>query len=195
MTILEFQNSDGADEVRQVINANATELDARLTAADLLRGGWLEYANNGGAQAISGGGSVDLACNAHSAIETYAPTDVSGLWNPVTSRFDFSSLSNGDIVEIVMDMDATLTTAGQRLDIALEWGEGGSPGRMGVLAAHWASAGAKANVGVSCVLVMHGDNTRLNPARLIVSSDNPAEITCNFLRLHVWRRGGVAALA
>ncbi len=56
--------------------------------------------------------------------KTYALPDVADVWDATNNRFDFSSLSLGDKVEIRLDVQVTTTAAYQDIDIVLVMAEG-----------------------------------------------------------------------
>ncbi|AAM28404.1 hypothetical protein [Vibrio phage VpV262] len=108
----------------------------------------------------------------------YPPEGVTKVWDATTNQFDFTELVNGDTVDIRLDLEITTTSANQEITVYILLGVGGTTINVPIIGRIVKTAGANRIVQFSSVF-MGGDNTRLNPAELYISSPSNATVKVN----------------
>lgn len=121
---------------------------------------------------------------------TYALSGVPQIWNTSTNRFDFTSLDNGDTVDVRFDL--TITTGGNNREIIIDFDLGIGAGNYQLPVTRESSFQANTFQSVRfTTLYLGDDNTRLNPAGIRATSSNSTgdSIVVNgwFVRVRKWR--------
>lgn len=111
-------------------------------------------------------------------LKTFRPNGVTDVWDASSDMFDFSELSNGDMVDIRIDINVTTSSPDQEIFINLELGQGGSPFVIPFAHDIYKSTGARP-IGSYKGIYMGDDNIRLNGGQFIFSSTGNATIIVN----------------
>jgi len=135
------------------------------------------------------GGFLPLPCDGLGArtSDVFKPIGVSDLWNTTTNQFDFSSLSNGDRVDIHIDLTATTSSNNQEVLLKSVMAIGGDSYSLNAAHVIIKSSGVF-NVLKEVSFSIDDDNTRLNPAEIQIDSDSSISVVVNGLFIRVVRR-------
>lgn len=74
--------------------------------------------------------------------KAYKPSNHTDIWDVANQRFDFSDLKLGDQVEVRVDVEVTTTVANQEIELAIEFGIGGSPYTLVINRTQYKTAGS-----------------------------------------------------
>lgn len=111
-------------------------------------------------------------------IKTYAPVGVTDIWDEVNDDFDFSELSNGDMIDIRVDLEVTTSVINQEFSVDMNAGIGGFPYVIPLIKAEFKTAGAQ-QVSSFRGFYIGDDNTRLNPAEIVINSASDCDVKIN----------------
>ena len=120
--------------------------------------------------------------------KAYTLTDITDLWDAGTGRFDWTELALGDHVNIRMDLEVTTTSPNQVVTAVLELATGAFSYNILFEEVLYKSAGVHPLNRTSFVY-MGDENTRGNPARFRISSDDDATVQVNGWALQILKRG------
>lgn len=159
--------------------------------------GWYnvsDTATTGSPIALSVAGTFyDLTNNASGTdtSNTYGVAGISSVWNTGTSRFDFSGLALGDLVNISVDVSYTTTTANTALDMIVELGVG-QPGvyNIPLVVGQNIKTSSTARIVAQKLITMKNTTTKDFPARIRVKADQTGStIVVNNFVVEVIKRG------
>ena len=140
--------------------------------------GFLVY-NDSGTPIVHTGGVDTVLTNDElgaQTLKTFAPNGVTDIWNASSGLFDFSELSNGDMVDIRLNIEVVTSSANQEIEIDMELGIGGFSYLIPFSHDVYKTTGTKIEGGYEGIY-MGDDNTRLNGARFVFKSTDDATIT------------------
>lgn len=163
----------------QILTANGSGQALFVTPEfSKVKVGWYDYndtATTGAPIALSVAGTYyDLTNNTlgPNTQIAYGIPGVTNIWNAGTNRFDFSSFSIGDTVDLRIDLNYTTTAANTALDVVLEVGVG-QPGAFLiplVIGQNIKSAGTTRIVS-NMSFYLGNSLVKDNPARLRIRAD------------------------
>lgn len=164
-------------------------------SSEILNGGWFDYndaATSTTPLSITGGAGFVLVPNDGAGPFTeksFAPSGVTDVWNTATNRFDFSQLSNGDSVEVRLDVDVITTAPNQTVNVVLTLDYGGA-GEYDItfIIASFKDAGTH-NLNRYNLVYIGSDAYRLGEAVFRISSDDDATAVVNGWAVNVTKRG------
>lgn len=118
--------------------------------------------------------TTELTCNALGALtnEALLPLGVSGLWNAITSRFDFNSLTVGSEIVLRVDIQVVVATPNTVIGVNLEGGIGGVPFTLAVASSKYFKSAGTYSITEGIPIGILTESTRINPARLVINSDS-----------------------
>ena len=156
------------------------DLTNKPDLSDNLTGGWLVYADSAtaGTPIAHTGGVNTILTNDELGAQTskvFAPNGVTDVWNATTGVFDFSELSNGDMIDIRMNVQVDTSSPNQELEIDLMLGQGGFSYLVPFSHETYRDIG-NYPVGSFEGIFLLDDNTRLNSGQFIFSSTDDADI-------------------
>ena len=168
------------------INANFTELYGRT--------GFFDYNDLATATTpitITGGAGFILLPNDELGSftnKTYAPANVTDIWDATGNVFDWTELELGDTVDIRLDLELVTTSANTQIDVDLFLGTGGGAYQIPfVVEQNFKSAGTyKLNRFNS--LYMGDSNTLDNGGTFQAKADNTCTIKVNGWYVRIIRR-------
>lgn len=139
--------------------------------------------------AIPENGEVKLPLAATDVDESFLPVGVSGLWNPTTNQFDFSSLDIGDTVDLRVDGSLTNTGFNESFRMLLRAAIG-SPSQYELPLGY----GNRLFAGTSGISRYNGffigsADMRDNPAEIIVTATASATCFLTDIYIRVTRKG------
>lgn len=167
-------------------------LNGNFNEPDICRIGWYNYSDT-----ATGTTPISLTANtpayltndgAGSLTQSAPVSDVTDAWDTVAQSFDFSELSNGDMVNIRVDAQVTTTSANQQVDLVLELGIGGFNYDIPFASGQFKNAGTK-QVNRYNFVAIFDDNTRLNEGKFRIVSDSSATVTVLGWLVKIERRG------
>lgn len=161
--------------------------------ADNFSGGFLVYNDLATASTqISHTGGVDTILTNDEAgaqtLKTYAPSGVTDVWDASGGVFDFTELSNGDMVDIRLNVQVTTTSNNQEVFINLHLAQSGFDYLVPFSHDIYKLSGQRP-VGSYEGIYMGDDNTRLNSGQFIFSSTEDATIIVNGWFCKIVKRG------
>ena len=110
----------------------------------------------------------------------YNPDSNDTPWNPVTNKFDFTSLKTGDTIELRGDIEIDSLSANQELEISMSLGEGQpTPYELPVSRFYFKSIAAGYRETFMFRIYMGDEVTRLGGARFRIASPDNASIKVN----------------
>jgi hypothetical protein len=110
----------------------------------------------------------------------YNPDSNDRLWNSSTNKFDFTSLKQGDIVEVRGDIEIDTASANQEIDISMSLAEGESfPYELNIQHIYYKSISSGNKITFLFRFYMGDEQTRLGGARFRIISDDNATIKVN----------------
>lgn len=119
----------------------------------------------------------------------YKPASVTDIWDASTNAFDFSELSNGDMVDIRLDLIVTTTQPNQDVIVNLEMASG-QVGSYDILFSRNSYKTANTHpVNRFNGIYMGDDFTRLNPAKFKIYSDYDCTVVVNGWYCKVIKQG------
>jgi len=162
---------------------------------EIFTGGLVDY-NDLGTQTtpisvIGGAASVVLTNDGLGSFtnKTFLPTGVTDIFNSTTNQFDWSQLSNGDMIDIRLDLLVTTTQPNQTVDVELMM----ASGQVGEYPILFSTASYKTvkehKVNRFNGVYMGDDFTRLNPAEFKISSDSNCTVKVNGWYCKIIKRG------
>jgi hypothetical protein len=173
--------------------ADATATINSTVSGNNLTGGFIVYNDlaTTGTPINHIGGATTILTNDElgpQTLKTYAPIGVDDIWDASGNTFDFTQLSNGDTVEIRLNVNVTTTSLNQEIEIDLVLGVGAFDYEVPYAHSFYKSIGTKREGGFEGIY-MGDDNTRLNDAHFVFKSDDDATITVNGWYCKITRRG------
>jgi hypothetical protein len=145
---------------------------------------WFDANDSGTASSpIShGAGASDtyLTNNASGTSTTeYNPDSKNALWDPLTQKFNFTSLKIGDTIEIRLDINLT-NAAAQEVDLFMSLAEGSAgPYELNINHSYYKTASTLANDTALFRIYIGDENTRTGGARFRFASVAAATIVVN----------------
>ena len=130
LTEIDGAISDYSDLAGNFVIVNSAEngiTAVDFNTDDFTYAGFFDYSHSGTTQAYtSGSGYVKLLNDAAGAQTTtaYSPIGVDGVWDDVSSLFDWSDLSLGDMVDLRIDLTVVTTATNQEVDVDLYMADG-----------------------------------------------------------------------
>lgn len=182
------------------VQANTTELytDVATNTADIatntaaiagISGGTKTYwfDDNDAATAITPISHTGGATNTYftndglgSFTNAYNPAANDRLWNASTNKFDFTSLKQGDVVEIRGDIEVDTASANQEIDLLMSLAEGQPfPYELNIMHLYYKSISSGNKITFLFRLYMGDAPTRLGGARFRLASSDNATIKVN----------------
>lgn len=151
--------------------------------SDNLTGGFLVYndlATTGSPISHTGGIDTVLTNDGLGAqtLKTYSPNGVTDIWDASTGLFDFTELSNGDMIDIRLNIEVITSSPNQEIEIDLMLGIGGFDYLVPFTHDFYKVAGSKAEGGFEGIYI-GDDNTRLNGGQFVFKSSDNASIIVN----------------
>lgn len=168
------------------------EFGMRGRNLDNLSGGWATYFNGDQTSIpLPAATPTKLTLDASGPGDTreeFLPVGVSGLWNSTTDQFDFSTLSEGDTVDI--RIDGTLTTLSNNTEFVLNFV--GAIGTSGEFQLPFTS-GSRFFVGSGLIsrfnsIYMGGQDIITSPSEFRVTATKASEGFVNDMYVRVVRR-------
>lgn len=161
--------------------------------ADNLSGGYLVYSDlaTTSTQIVHTGGVDTILTNDELGAQTqktFTPNGVTDVWNSSGTVFDFSELSNGDMVDIRLNVTVTTSTNNQEVFINLELGQGGFDYLVPFTHDIYKLSGTRP-LGSYEGIFIGDDNTRLNGGQFMFSSTDNATIIVHGWYCKIIRRG------
>ena len=121
-------------------------------------------------------------------LKTFAPNGVTDVWDANNDTFDFSQLSNGDTLDIRLNLTVITLSANQEIEIDLMLGVGGFDYLVPFSHDFYKVTGSKSEGGYEGIY-LGDDNTRLNGGHFVFKSTDNATITVNGWFCRITRRG------
>lgn len=110
----------------------------------------------------------------------YNPDSKDRLWNALINKFDFSSLKQGDIIELRGDIEVDTASANQEIDIVLSLAEGqASPYELNITHLYYKSISLENKITFIFRMYIGDESTRIGGARFRLASDDNATIKVN----------------
>lgn len=108
--------------------------------------------------------------------EVYLPAGITSVWDGLAGKFDFSQLSNGDMLDIRLALEVTTTSANQTVNVDLEMAtDSVSPFDVHFITSNFKTAGTYQISRFNGIYV-GSDFVRLNKARFKMDSDSNATV-------------------
>jgi len=151
--------------------------------------GYIDYAHAGSSQSYTAGDLKLLNDGlGPTSQNTYAPANVTILWNSTTNRFDFSQLALGDIVFLRYDLKVTTTSPNQIVKLKMNFAIGNASAYTQVIYENEYKTAELHEITQVFMFYIGRDYVQNNPAELIFSSDAAATILINGFVLTTQRR-------
>lgn len=119
--------------------------------------------------------------------EDEPPTGITSLWNSALNQLDFSELTDGDMVEIRIDLLVTTTSPSQEVDVRVLFAIGGFQFPLVVSHSEYKTAKEHPVIGYAKFFI-GGVNMIDNPAEIQIDTDNNATIINNGSYIVITRR-------
>ena len=107
-----------------------------------------------------------------------APTGITSIWNSALNQLDFSELTDGDMVEIRVDLLVTTTSPSQEVTVRILFAIGGFEFPLTVSHSEYKTAKEHPVVGYAKFWI-GGNNVIDNPAEIQIDTDSNATIINN----------------
>jgi len=163
------------------------------TPTDNCRIGWFSYTDlaTTSTPIVHIGGTETVLTNdglGTQTLKTFAPNGVTDVWNASNSKFDWTDLKVGDMVDIRVDITVSTSTTNQEVNLVLELGQGGFDYRVPFDQAFYKATGTHPVDRYNGIYI--GDaNTLDNPAQFIFSSTDNATVVVNGWYVKILIRG------
>ena len=173
---------DGGDK----INDNFTELYGRT--------GFFDYNDLATATTpisiTGGGGFINLTNDELGPFtnKTYAPTDITDVWDATGGAFDWSELELGDTIDIRIDLEIVTTTNNTQVDVNLFLGTGGGAYQIPFVIEQNFKTTGTFKVNRFNGIYMGDTNTLDNGGVFKMSSDNTCTVKVNGWYCRIIRR-------
>ncbi len=171
------------------IGVNTADIATNTTAIAGISGGTKTYwfDDNDTATAITPISHTGGATNTYftndglgSFTNAYNPDAKDRLWNASTNKFDFTSLKQGDVVEIRGDIEVDTASANQEIDLLMSLAEGQPfPYELNIMHLYYKSISSGNKITFLFRLYMGDAPTRLGGARFRLASSDNATIKVN----------------
>lgn len=157
---------------------------APITAPNLRTIGWVDYndaATTVTPIAFTAGVEAKLTNDTLGAFTNtaYLPDGVTSIWNPTTNQYDWSQLSNGDMIEIRFDGEVTTTAVNQTIDVLLYLAIGGATYSVPFIAGQQFKTAGTYRLIRWLGIYLGDNNTSQNPAEFRIVSDGNGSIKVN----------------
>lgn len=110
--------------------------------------------------------------------KTFVPPSIGETWNVITNEFDFSDLPLGSKLHYRLDFEITTSANNQPVITEIEVAIGGFPYTLNINRSEFKSIGTY-QIAVSNWIYIGDSNTKDNPAKFKISSENPATVIVN----------------
>ena len=150
--------------------------------SDLWDFGVYNYVHSGSQGTSFFGGTEDLENNNSGSGSFVSSPDLgpSDLWNTATNRFDFSSLSVGDMIDIFVELEVDPYSQNQDFKLWIELGLGGTT-RIVNLLNYSQQSGSSYFISTYKGIYLKDSNDINNPARIRYDSNDRVAIdSCSF---------------
>lgn len=111
-------------------------------------------------------------------LKTFAPADITDIWDSITDEFDFSELALGDMIDIRLDLEVTTTQPNQEVTVDLRLAVGGGEYTIPFIHDSFKTAETHKLVKFNGIYMGNTD-THENPAYFEVSSDDDCTVKVN----------------
>lgn len=185
-------NPEATDEIL-IQDAGGVTLKANLGNLHKMKFGWFNY-NDAATTTTpivhSGvGGFIKLTNDGLGAQTDISegPTGMTKVWDTTAHEFDFSELSNADVVKVRIDLMVTTSGANQSVDVKIKFAIGGFSFDLTVAYAEYKTAGTYPLVG-DIEFYIGGSNMIDFPAEAQIDSDASLSIVNNGFLCKITRR-------
>ena len=178
----------------KVVNSNASNVDIEASTDQVLitkgylknqrRHGFFDYNDTATAttpiNVPSNSTFVYLTNNELGAFtnKLFPPDGVTDVYDASLNQFDFTELPLGTKVDLRLDVEITTTGANQEIEIDIELAIGGSTYDLEIVREQYKSSGTY-KLTIPSWIYMGDVNTRDNPAKFKIKSDNNATVKVN----------------
>ena len=179
----------------QEVDASVDITENLAPVIEIFSGGFFDYNDLATATTpinVTGGAGFVVITNDElgaNTTKTYKPASVTDVWKAVTSQFDFTELSLGDMVDIRFDLEITTTSPNQDLELQMFFGVGDpSEYEIPIFSGSIKSTGSH-EINRYNGFYMGDTLTKDNPAELRLSSPDNCSVVVRGWYVKIIKRG------